>query len=317
MNRIATLLENKTVFITGATGFLGQPVVEKILWLNPDVRRIYVLIRPKRSGSRSLSAEQRLDKELYQSSVFERLRAIHGDRLPALLREKLLAVPGDISSDRLGIPDELLAQLQDEVDIVINSAAVVSFDAPIDQALALNVLGASRVAEFANSCKKAVLIHVSTAYVNGTRTDSIPETLYHSAEDSDAAGPFPVRAFRDPQSDIEYIQKLIERVNEESRSPEVERQLKQALIKRRQSSKTGRNPRRREQIEGFSEEMARRASGPGRNEVVPDPRLERYLHLYEGDGGADGGPVAQRPRHCDHPALDHREQPLGTDPGLA
>ncbi len=251
MNRIASLLEDKTIFITGATGFLGQPIVEKILWLNPNVRRIYVLIRPKRSGSRSLTAEQRLEKELYQSSVFERLRAIHGDGLPALLRNKLLAVPGDISTDRLGIPEELLAQLQDEVDIVINSAAVVSFDAPIDQALELNVLGASRVAEFANSCKKAILIHVSTAYVNGSRTDSIPETLYHSAEDSDDAGPFPVRAFRNPRSDIEFIQNLVEKVKEESRSPEIERQMKQALIKRRRSSKTGKNPRRREQIETF------------------------------------------------------------------
>ena len=85
MNRISSLLEGKTIFITGATGFLGQPLVEKILWSAPGVKRIYVLIRPKRSGGRQLSSQQRLEKELFQSSVFERMRAVHGDRLMDLL----------------------------------------------------------------------------------------------------------------------------------------------------------------------------------------------------------------------------------------
>ena len=77
--------------------------------------------------------------------------------------------PGDISAEGLGIAADLLEQLQAEVDIVINSAAVVSFDSPLDSALELNVLGAHRVAQFANSCPNAALIHVSTAYVSGTR----------------------------------------------------------------------------------------------------------------------------------------------------
>lgn len=243
-----SLLEGKTIFITGATGFLGQPLVEKILWSAPGVRRIYVLIRPKRSAGRLLSAQQRLEKELFQSTVFERMRAVHGDALAPLLNDKLVAVPGDISSEDLGIPAELLEQLKQEVDIVINSAAVVSFDSPIDSALELNVRGARRVARFANACQHALLVHVSTAYVNGTRRGSVPETTYHSMPDSPE--PFPRCGFSSVDRDLEHVERLIEQVKEEAQSEEVERTLKAAMLKRRKSG-GGRQPRRREQIEGF------------------------------------------------------------------
>ncbi|RPJ60337.1 MAG: hypothetical protein EHM23_10795 [Acidobacteria bacterium] len=251
MNRISSLLEGKTIFITGATGFLGQPLVEKILWSAPEVKRIYVLIRPKRSGGRQLSSEQRLEKELFQSSVFERMRAVYGDRLKELLREKLIAVPGDISSESLGIPAELLEAIQDEVDIVINSAAVVSFDSPLDSALELNVLGAHRVAKFANGCRKAVHIHVSTAYVSGTRRGEIPETPYHKLPSDPSTAAFPPCGFTDVDLDIEEVRRLIAQIHEESKSAEVDRKLTELLVKRRKSGNGKRQPRRREQREGL------------------------------------------------------------------
>src|SRR5690606_6560188 len=132
--KIADFLAGKTVFVTGATGFLGQPLVEKILWSSPEVRRIYVLIRPKHQfGGRVVDAQQRIKKELYGSSVFERLQSRYSDDLEAFLQKKVVAVAGDISKTNLGIDDEKLVQLRQEVDVVINSATVVSFDAPLDE----------------------------------------------------------------------------------------------------------------------------------------------------------------------------------------
>ena len=231
---IKEFLTGKTILITGATGFLGQPLVEKILWSSPDIRRIYVLIRPKRHfGGGHISAQERLEKELYRSSVFDRLQMRHQGHFRDFLEEKLQALPGDISQEGLGLGEELLESLRQEVDIVINSAAVVSFDAPLDQSLELNVFGARRVARFAASCDHALLIHVSTAYVCGAATGTVLETVHHNAQGPQTKEAFPIRAFSDPQADIREIQRLIDKVCEEAEAPELRRSFAQAFLKRK------------------------------------------------------------------------------------
>ncbi len=240
MGRICDYLSGKTIFLTGATGFLGQPLVEKILWAAPEIRRIYVLIRPKNLSPRhTQTAQQRIQKELFQSSAFDRLFSRHGEGIEEFLSDKLIAVSGDISQDQLGLDEENQSLLRREVDIVINSAAVVSFDAPLDEALELNVFGARRLAQFANSCPRAILLHVSTAYVCGTTDQPTPETLYHAATDDTAD--FPDRAFRDTRAEIEEIQSRIRKVVEASQSEEIDRQLKKTILDR---SRKGRRPRR-------------------------------------------------------------------------
>jgi len=244
MNTIRESLKGKTIFITGATGFLGQPLVEKILWAEPEIRKIYVLIRPKKLlGGKVISAQDRLKKELYDSSVFDRLRAVYLDRFESFLNEKLTAIAGDISEEKFGISPELLESLQEEVDIVINSAAVVSFDAPIDSALELNVFGACRTAEFANSCN-ALLIHVSTAYVCGASVGNIPEEL----KLSDTEEPFPTRSFSDLDLEISRIQEIIKNVKEEGESPKLRRELTASMLKRVRKWKGRRKYRRRSEV---------------------------------------------------------------------
>ncbi|MEJ2077318.1 MAG: AMP-binding protein [Acidobacteriota bacterium] len=240
-------LQGKTLLITGATGFLGQPLVEKILWSVPDVRRIYVLIRPKRHfGGGHISAQERLEKELYRSSVFDRLQMRHQGGFEDFLREKLQAVPGDIARDNLGLDEDLAERLRQEVDIVINSAAVVSFDAPLDQSLELNVFGARRVAVFAASCRSALLVHVSTAYSCGAATGTVLETVRREVPGTQKDDEFPLRAFSDPQADIREIQRLIARICQEAEAPELRRRFAQAFLKRK--SKGRRRIRRASEI---------------------------------------------------------------------
>ena len=251
MERIADFLAGKRLLVTGSTGFLGQPLVEKILWAAPDVERIWVLIRPKRRfGGGVESPGDRLRKELFGSSVFDRLRYRHGEELEAFLETKVVAVGGDIAEDDLGIEPGLKAELQRTLDIVINGAAVVSFDAPIDEALALNTMGAARVADFAAGCDHAILMHVSTAYVCGTTNQTVPETIHHAAGPS-AAEPFPPRQFTDPALDIEHIREIIERVHAEGESPEVRRELVHSLVQRRQSRGGDRSEPRRDMIQSL------------------------------------------------------------------
>ena len=153
-NTVRGTLEGKTLFITGATGFLGQPLVEKILRIVPSVGRLYLLIRPKKQlGGQTMSPDERLHQELFRSSVFDHLRSLQGPAFEELLKNKVFAVAGDTSQPQLGMDAETIQDLQGRVDVVINSAAVVSFDAPLNEALEMNTLSASRVSEFANACK--------------------------------------------------------------------------------------------------------------------------------------------------------------------
>ena len=253
MQGISEYLTGKTIFLTGATGFLGQPLVEKILFAAPEVGRIYALIRPtKRMSGSVVSARQRLERELYASSAFDRLRGIHGDKLQLFLRTKLLAVTGDLSLENLGIAAEDLARLKEEADLVINCAAVVSFDAPLDEALSMNVVAAGRVAEFAASCRSAVLVHVSTAYVNGATHKEPAETTYHRAPEG-TTEPFPPGYFTDADRDIEHVKSIIEGVYEETTTPARQREFTLALLKQAQRKKRKR-PRRKDRLERFRRE---------------------------------------------------------------
>ena len=49
---------DKTIFITGATGFVGKVVLEKIIRSMPAFRKIFVMIRAKKN----MTLEQRFDK---------------------------------------------------------------------------------------------------------------------------------------------------------------------------------------------------------------------------------------------------------------
>ena len=180
-----------------------------------------------------MTAEERLTKELFQSNVFDRLYRTHGDKGGAFLKEKLIAVSGDISQEGLGLDETLRSRLQGEVDIVINSAAAVSFDAPLNEALAANVLSAGRIAEFASSCKKVVLVHVSTAYVNGANGYSVPEVVHPSTSGSEAEQLHPKGRFSDVAREVEHIRKMISQVEESSRDPKIRERLLKELRKPR------------------------------------------------------------------------------------
>jgi long-chain acyl-CoA synthetase len=238
MNRIKEALEGKIVFITGSTGFLGQPLVEKILRIAPSVQRIYLLIRPRAQlGGQVMTAKDRLTKELFQSNVFDRLYRTYGDRSRAFLEEKLVAVSGDISQEGLGLDEASRSQLQEQVDIVINSAAAVSFDAPLDEALKVNVLSAGRIAEFASSCKRAVLVHVSTAYVSGASGYFIPETVHHSASGLEKGEAHPHGKFSDVAQEVEHIRKMISQVEDASRETKTREGLLRELRKPRRKGR--------------------------------------------------------------------------------
>ena len=165
-------LRKKRFFITGATGFLGTALVERILRSVPEAE-ITVLVRPGRRAD----AAARLAREIIRNDCFDRLREELGDAFAGEVARRVKAVAGDVGQDGLGLDDAGRAALAAS-DIVIHSAATVSFDAPLTQAVEINMLGPARVgAAVAASGSGAHLISVSTAYVASTHQGEAKEEL--------------------------------------------------------------------------------------------------------------------------------------------
>ncbi|KAE8037466.1 hypothetical protein FH972_010053 [Carpinus fangiana] len=173
-------LENKTILVTGATGFLAKVFVEKILRVQPNVRRLYLLIRAPDLPS----ATQRLHNEVIGKELFKVVREKSGVNLDSFISEKVVAVPGDVSNENLGVTDSTLRNnMWKEIDIILNSAASTSFDERYDVALGINTFGALHVLGFARNCiNLKVLLHVSTAYVCGEKKGQILESPFKMEE---------------------------------------------------------------------------------------------------------------------------------------
>ena len=165
---IVERLAGKRLLITGVTGFLGQVVFERLLLDFPETRLV-LLVRPQvGQGGR-----ERVEG-LLKRPTFDELREREGeDGLPRLLDERVEIVEGDFAEAPPALPGD--------VDVVFHCAAAVAFDPPIDEAFQTNLLGALQLYEGVRDAgNRAHLVHVSTAYVAGTKKGVIPEaTLDH------------------------------------------------------------------------------------------------------------------------------------------
>jgi long-chain acyl-CoA synthetase len=144
------------ILLTGATGFLGMEVLARLL--EHDDREVLALVRAPDTAH----AEARID------GVLRRLWRNGG---PPEYRERLRAVPADLTRPGLGLSTAGRAMIADRCGTVLHCAASISFDLPLDEARRINVDGTRQVIALAREARGQGslqrFIHVSTAYVCG------------------------------------------------------------------------------------------------------------------------------------------------------
>ena len=170
--RIRDRLAGQHLLITGATGFLAKAFVEKLLRSVDTVGGLHLLVRPRADGA---SPRDRVNKEVLRSRVFDRLRASLGEGFARLCEEKIHVVSGDLTRDRFGLEPGKYFELTRRINMVVNSAATVTFDERLDEAVELNTIGPGRLLKFAKECGDVPMMHVSTCYVCGVRRGVVVE----------------------------------------------------------------------------------------------------------------------------------------------
>ncbi|RYR23838.1 hypothetical protein Ahy_B02g057331 [Arachis hypogaea] len=154
-----------------------QVFVEKILRIQPNVKKIYLLLRV----TDTKSMDHRFRHEIIGKDLFRLLKETLGANFNCFVSEKLSVVSGDISQQNLGLKDSILMdEIHNQIDVIVNVAATTNFNERYDVALGINTLGVKNVLNFAQECNKLMmLLHVSTAYVCGEGEGLISEDPHH------------------------------------------------------------------------------------------------------------------------------------------
>lgn len=147
----------RDLLVTGATGFIGKVLIEKLLRCCPDVNTIYILVRHKRG----MQPRARVDA-LASLPVFERLIR---ERPNAL--EKVKPLEGDVGLENLGLKPADQRTILDNVSVVFHMAASLNFKSPLKEAIEDNTAGTKRVLDFCCQINKLEsFVYVSTAFCN-------------------------------------------------------------------------------------------------------------------------------------------------------
>lgn len=164
---IQQYFNGKTIFMTGASGFVGRFLIYKLL-KDVNINKVILCLR----GKRGKSVEDRFRE-------FKRLELFSFLPSPDLLH-KLVPVEGDVTQPDLGLSPQDLEMIVNEVNIVYHSAATIRFTEPLKSATLLHVTGTSYVVDVCHKIKNfEILLHVSSVAawtINERQVEGVPES---------------------------------------------------------------------------------------------------------------------------------------------
>lgn len=159
---------NKNVFVTGATGYLGKVVIEKLLRDCKDMGNMYIMLRANSESD----AAKKFDK-FKKSAIFDIIKKENPSAM-----DKIRLVVGDMIAKNLNLSAEDVSLLTNEVHVVFHCAASVRFDETLKYAVTLNAKGTQELLDLGKRMKNLeAFVHVSTAFSN-VNVKTIKEIVY-------------------------------------------------------------------------------------------------------------------------------------------
>ncbi|HSO57503.1 MAG TPA: SDR family oxidoreductase [Paenisporosarcina sp.] len=141
-------------FITGFPGFISRQIIVELIQ-QKKVETIYAVVLPTQ-----LAIAKEVAKDLVKDSP----------------NVNILIVEGDITLPNMGMSDETLQQVREQVTVVWHLAALYDLAVPRDIAWRVNVHGTQMVNEFVQTLPRITrFMYFSTAYVAGTREGILKE----------------------------------------------------------------------------------------------------------------------------------------------
>ncbi|KAF8420109.1 hypothetical protein EV426DRAFT_719603 [Tirmania nivea] len=140
-----------TVFLTGATGFLGAYLLRDLLTRqNPQVGKVIVHVRAKTVEQ----ATQRVVKSCEAYGVWD-----------ASWASRIEAVTGELGAPKLGLDEETKKRIEQEVDVIIHNGAQVHWVYPYSKLRPANVVGTIDLLRLCENGKPKSFAFVSSTSV--------------------------------------------------------------------------------------------------------------------------------------------------------
>lgn len=136
--------EISSIFLTGATGFLGAFLLNELLQSEAD---IYCLVRAA-------------DAEVGMVKIKNNLKSY--DLWKDHYSSRIIPVVGNLSQPRLGLSAEQFARMSQQIDVIYHNGATLNFVYPYAALKPTNVLGTQEILRLACKFKVKPLHYIST-----------------------------------------------------------------------------------------------------------------------------------------------------------
>ena len=161
-----------TVFLTGATGFLGAFILRELLSRPERVKKVVALVRAPDAGK----ALERLRDAASGRGVWDE---------EWVTQSRLEVVKGDLDQERFGLDEQEWNRIASETDAIVHNGALVHWVYPYERLRPANVLGTLTALDLAATSRPKLFVFVSsTSAIDTEYYVQLSDSLLRGGENS-------------------------------------------------------------------------------------------------------------------------------------